>query len=37
MQPPLLFDNKEFPQLQKGEAPVKRAPGPYDGSTPARP
>jgi virulence factor Mce-like protein len=37
VQPPLLFDNKQFPLLQKGEAPVKPAPGPYDGSTPARP
>jgi virulence factor Mce-like protein len=35
--PPLLFDNKQFPLLQKGEAPVKPAPGPYDGSKPARP
>jgi phospholipid/cholesterol/gamma-HCH transport system substrate-binding protein len=37
VQPPLLFDNKQFPKLQKGVAPVKPAPGPYDGSTPARP
>ena len=37
VQPPLLFDNKHFPQLQEGVAPVKPAPGPYDGSTPARP
>jgi ABC-type transporter Mla subunit MlaD len=36
-QPPLLFDNKDFPQLQEGVAPVKGAPGPYDGSKPARP
>jgi hypothetical protein len=36
-QPPLLFDNKDYPQLQEGVAPVKGAPGPYDGSTPARP
>jgi phospholipid/cholesterol/gamma-HCH transport system substrate-binding protein len=35
--PPLLFDNKQFPLLQKGEAPVRPAPGPYDGSKPARP
>ena len=37
VQPPLLFDNKQFPNLQKGVAPVKPAPGPYDGSKPARP
>jgi virulence factor Mce-like protein len=37
VQPPLLFDNKQFPNLEKGVAPVKPAPGPYDGSKPARP
>jgi len=37
VQPPLTFDGKQFPLLQKGEAPVKPAPGPYDGSKPARP
>jgi phospholipid/cholesterol/gamma-HCH transport system substrate-binding protein len=37
VQPPLLFDNKQFPRLEKGVAPVKPAPGPYDGSKPARP
>jgi len=37
VQPPLLFDNKQVPILQQGEAPVKPAPGPYDGSKPARP
>jgi virulence factor Mce-like protein len=37
VQPPLLFDNKQFPNLQKGVAPVKPPPGPYDGSKPARP
>jgi phospholipid/cholesterol/gamma-HCH transport system substrate-binding protein len=36
-QPPLLFDGKDFPLLQKGQAPVKPPPGPYDGSKPARP
>ena len=36
-QPPLLFNGKDFPLLQKGEAPDKPAPGPYDGSKPARP
>ncbi|HEY1596345.1 MAG TPA: MlaD family protein [Thermoleophilaceae bacterium] len=37
VQPPLLFDNKQFPNLQTGVAPVKPPPGPYDGSKPARP
>ena len=36
-QPPLLFNGKDFPLLQKGEAPDRPAPGPYDGSKPARP
>jgi virulence factor Mce-like protein len=36
-QPPLLFDNKQYPRLEKGVAPVKPPPGPYDGSKPARP
>jgi hypothetical protein len=37
VQPPLLFDGKDFPLLQKGVAPVKPAPGTYDGTKPARP
>ncbi|HEX6457958.1 MAG TPA: MlaD family protein [Thermoleophilaceae bacterium] len=37
VQPPLLFDNKQFPNLQAGVAPVKPPPGPYDGSKPAQP
>jgi phospholipid/cholesterol/gamma-HCH transport system substrate-binding protein len=37
VQPPLLFDNKQFPRLQQGVAPEKPPPGPYDGSKPARP
>jgi virulence factor Mce-like protein len=37
VQPPLLFDNKQFPNLEKGVAPLKPPPGPYDGSKPARP
>ncbi|HEY2603794.1 MAG TPA: MlaD family protein [Thermoleophilaceae bacterium] len=37
VQPPSAFDNQQFPNLQKGVAPVKPAPGPYDGSQPARP
>jgi virulence factor Mce-like protein len=37
VQPPLLFNGKDFPLLQKGEAPVKPAPGTYDGTKPARP
>jgi virulence factor Mce-like protein len=37
VQPPLTFDGKDFPLLQKGEAPIKPPPGPYDGSKPARP
>ena len=37
VQPPLTFDGKQFPLLQKGVAPVKPPPGPYDGSKPARP
>jgi phospholipid/cholesterol/gamma-HCH transport system substrate-binding protein len=37
VQPPLLFNGQDFPLLQKGQAPVKPAPGPYDGSKPARP
>jgi virulence factor Mce-like protein len=37
VQPPLQFNGKDVPLLQKGEAPVKPPPGPYDGSRPARP
>ncbi len=37
VQPPLLFDNKQFPRLQAGVAPDKPPPGPYDGSKPAQP
>jgi phospholipid/cholesterol/gamma-HCH transport system substrate-binding protein len=37
VQPPLLFDNRQFPRLERGVAPVRPAPGPYDGSRPARP
>jgi phospholipid/cholesterol/gamma-HCH transport system substrate-binding protein len=36
-QPPLLFDNKQFPHLNKGQDRVVPAPGQFDGSTPARP
>jgi hypothetical protein len=37
VQPPLLFDNKQFPRLRRGVAPVKPAPGPYAGTRPPRP
>jgi len=37
VQPPLTFNGKQVPLLQKGEAPIKPPPGPYDGSKPARP
>jgi hypothetical protein len=33
-----LYNGADFPLLQKnGQAPVKPAPGPFDGSKPARP
>lgn len=35
--PPLLFDNRQFPHITKGYAPLKPTPGPYDGTKPARP
>ena len=35
--PPLTFNGKQFPLLQKGDDEVRPAPGPYDGSKPARP
>jgi phospholipid/cholesterol/gamma-HCH transport system substrate-binding protein len=37
VQPPLTFSGTQFPLLQKGDARVRPAPGPYDGSKPARP
>jgi virulence factor Mce-like protein len=37
VQPGLLYDGKQFPLLQKGVAPVRPAPGTYDGTKPARP
>jgi ABC-type transporter Mla subunit MlaD len=38
VQPPSLYNGADFPLLQKnGQAPVKPAPGPFDGSKPARP
>jgi virulence factor Mce-like protein len=37
VQPGLLYDSKQFPLLQKGVAPVRPAPGTYDGTKPARP
>ena len=30
--PSTLFDGKDFPLLQKGDAPIRPAPGPYDGT-----
>jgi phospholipid/cholesterol/gamma-HCH transport system substrate-binding protein len=37
VQPPLTFNGQDFPLLQKGQAPEKPPPGPYDGSSPPRP
>jgi phospholipid/cholesterol/gamma-HCH transport system substrate-binding protein len=37
VQPPSLFNGQDFPLLQKGDAPIKPAPGTYDGTKPARP
>jgi phospholipid/cholesterol/gamma-HCH transport system substrate-binding protein len=37
VQPPSLFNGTDFPLLQKGQAPVKPAPGSYDGTKPAQP
>jgi len=37
VQPPSLFNGQDFPLLQKGVAPVKPAPGTYDGTKPAQP
>ena len=37
VQPKSLFDNSFYPRLSSGEAPLRKAPGEYDGTAPARP
>jgi hypothetical protein len=36
VQPPFLWDGKQYPRLERGKAPLVKAPFGFEGKTPAR-